>query len=506
MKKTFLTALFASALAVCGAKGDILISGSATINYDQTAWNALASGLKAGQPVLTLSAFFDQAGAAALNSDQVLTNRQTSPSYTNEIYALNGSTVTNLSGRTTQPTTFSFTPGNLAGATGSIGLGGVARFAVSPAAGGGALLFGDYTLQYDASRIASGGSGWYLQGNIPPAGAVFDLLDALVGLTNDILSITGELGVSPEVAYALYNTPMDALAVVGSFNFSAQTAATVLSGSATINYDKNAWDGLAAGIGAPLPVLTLSAFFDQAQADALTYNQTLVTVQPNPSYTNEIYALNGPVVTNLVGRSTQPTTFAYSRGNLTNQTGSIGLGGIAQFTVSAGAGGGVLLFGDYTLLFDSSHATNGGSGWYLQDNVPPGAPVFELIHVSVQENSAFFAISGDLGLNAEIANLFFETPSDTLAVVGTFTFTGYTVPFSAPVIQPLAPADGGLILRATNGLPGGGYTLLTTTNLALPVSAWTSIASGAFDNSGASSNTIPESATGAASFYLLRQP
>jgi len=502
--KTICFAILAASFVGFAAQADILTSGSATINFDPSAWGALASGY-GPTPVLTLSAFFAQADANALDYDQVLTSVQASPSYTGEIYAMNGATVTNLPGRTTQPTTFAFTPGDVTGATGSIGLGGIARFAVYGGAYG-SLLYGDYTLQFDASRIALGGSGWYLEGNIPPAGAMFDLLNVTVVATNNTLTIAGDLGVSYEVAYFLYDTPSDALAIVGTLSFTGRTAATVLAGKATINYDQSAWNALASGIGAPQPVLTLSAFFNQAQANALTYDQILSTTQPVPPYTNEIYVMNGPTVTNLAGRTTQPTTFSYERGNLTNQTGSIGLGGVAQFTVSPAAGGGVLLYGDYTLQYDSSRIALGGSGWYLEDNIAPAAAAFDLINVTVVETRTAFTISGDLGVSFEVAYFLYDTPGDWLANVGTFVFSGYTVPFTTPVISQLTAAGGNLVLQSTSGLAGSGFSLLSTTNLALPISAWTTSATGSFDGNGIGSNSIPIHPAEPARFFQLQQP
>jgi len=222
MKKTLLITILASVCGVVSAQDDTLVNGSATINFNQSAWELLASGY-GPTPVLTLDAFFDQADASALTESQLLSDPNPGggpASYTGETYAMNGASVVNQSGQYNQPTTFSFTPGDLTDATGSIGLGGVARFAVY---GGsyGYLLFGDYTLQYSSSRLALGGSGWYLEGNVPPAAAAFDLLNVNIDETADSLTISGDLGVSYEVANYLFDTPSDTLADVGNFSFTA---------------------------------------------------------------------------------------------------------------------------------------------------------------------------------------------------------------------------------------------------------------------------------------------
>jgi hypothetical protein len=83
------------------------------------------------------------------------------------------------------------------------------------------LLYGDYTLQYDPTRIGGiyKGTGWYLKGNIPPTAAAFDILNVNVTETPTTLTISGDLGVSYEVANFLYGTPTDQGADVGTFSF-----------------------------------------------------------------------------------------------------------------------------------------------------------------------------------------------------------------------------------------------------------------------------------------------
>jgi hypothetical protein len=214
-----------SLLFKASASAALLLSGSATIDYDKTAWNGLASGFGAGPNILTLDRYFTQADANALTGAQLLSAAaQPSPSYTGQIYAMNGTSVSNLAGRNTQATNFNFTLGNPQAETGAIGLGGVARFAVSPLIGGGDIEYGDFTLQYSAARLGLGGSGWYLKNNIAPAGAAFDILNVSVVETPTTLSISGDLGVSYEVANFLYGTPSDQGVDVGNFSFTGAIA------------------------------------------------------------------------------------------------------------------------------------------------------------------------------------------------------------------------------------------------------------------------------------------
>jgi len=216
-------------------------------------------------------------------------------------------------------------------------------------------------------------------------------------------------------------------------------ADTVVSGSATIDYDQAAWESLASGYG-PTPVLTLSAFFDQAQVDARTTSQLLSDPAPATNYLGEVYAMYGSTVTNLLGQYAQATTFAFTPGNLTNHTGVIGLGGATRFAVYGGAFGS-LLYGDFTLQYSTNRFAYGGSGWYLEGNIPPAAAAFDLMNVNISESPGSFTISGDLGVSWEVANLLYSTPSDTLKDVGDFTFTGLT---AVPEPSSIVLVTGGL--------------------------------------------------------------
>lgn len=64
-------------------------------------------------------------------------------------------------------------------------------------------------------------------------------------------------------------------------------------------------------------------------------------------------------------------------------------------------------------------------------------------------------------------------------------------------------SNGNLVVTGS-GTPGASYTLLSSTNLSLPLAQWTTNSSGTFDNNGSISNAIPLSQTNR--FFLLRQP
>ena len=73
------------------------------------------------------------------------------------------------------------------------------------------------------------------------------------------------------------------------------------------------------------------------------------------------------------------------------------------------------------------------------------------------------------------------------------------------LIKSVSLSGGNLIVQGTNGSAGGGYTILTSTNVALPLSSWTTNATGIFTAGGGFSNAIPVSTSGQR-FFDIRQP
>ncbi len=211
----------AAGASLSSARGATLVTGSAVIDFDSTSWSSLAGGAAVpGFEALVLDEVFDQAEATARTAAQILSDEvEASPSYTGHVFAMNGTTVTNLAGRTAQPTTFGFDPGALTGHTGAIGLGGVTRWAINPALGGGSVVAGDFTLAYDATRSLVGGSGWAITNNILPASVVFDLSNVTTSASGGTLTISGDLSLSYEVANFLLSTPANQGLDMGDFTF-----------------------------------------------------------------------------------------------------------------------------------------------------------------------------------------------------------------------------------------------------------------------------------------------
>ena len=280
-------------------------------------------------------------------------------------------------------------------------------------------------------------------------------------------------------------------------------AASLSTGTAVMDFDRTAWNTLAAEIGLPTPVLTLDSFFDAEGSAARNYSQILRDPSTNAIYTGQIYRMNGATVTNLEGRTSQPTTFSFTPGNPSQHSGAIGLAGIARFAVS---GGGSLLYGDYTLQFDTARVARGGTGWYLKGNIPPVAPVFDLLQVTIEENATTLRLTGDLAVTFELANFLYSTPADALRVVGNFEFTGAVAGIVAPPVLREVRLVGGSLILLGAGSPGASYILETATNLELPVFSWSPAVSGTFDGFGNSSNSLPILPADSVRWFRLQQP
>ncbi len=80
---------------------------------------------------------------------------------------------------------------------------------------------------------------------------------------------------------------------------------------------------------------------------------------------------------------------------------------------------------------------------------------------------------------------------------------GSAIP-SSPRITGISLSGMSLSLSATNGSPDGSWTLLQSTNLALPLSQWQTNTAGNFDGSGDLSTNLPNTVTNLQEFYILR--
>jgi autotransporter-associated beta strand protein len=101
--------------------------------------------------------------------------------------------------------------------------------------------------------------------------------------------------------------------------------------------------------------------------------------------------------------------------------------------------------------------------------------------------------------------------SVTLLPGGSATFnpaTGELTITAVPVFSFNPPVVSGtnLVLTGSGGTPGGSYALLTATNVATPLAAWTTNFTGVLNSSGGFSNSIPVNHVEPARFFRVRMP
>jgi autotransporter-associated beta strand protein len=91
-----------------------------------------------------------------------------------------------------------------------------------------------------------------------------------------------------------------------------------------------------------------------------------------------------------------------------------------------------------------------------------------------------------------------------LAVNGTIGVVTAVKP--TPHVVGVSIVSGSLVFSGTNGLAYGAYAILSTTNLATPLTNWTQVGSGYFDGNGNCGATNAINPGEPARYYLLSQP
>ncbi len=184
----------------------------------------------------------------------------------------------------------------------------------------------------------------------------------------------------------------------------------------------------------------------------------------------------------------------------------------------------------------------------VETNLPPVAPTYTYLVYS--NNSVTFDMSKILlaagNPNNQILTITWDAATTNEAYLGLPSLGqpvagGSTVTFTAPsgylgydafnyyiadtvggqttgmilidVIVPVLPTKvqsslvgNNFVFHATGGAPGGGFVIVNSTDITTPVSTWTPVASGSFDNTGACSVSIPVSLTNAAQYFALELP
>ena len=78
---------------------------------------------------------------------------------------------------------------------------------------------------------------------------------------------------------------------------------------------------------------------------------------------------------------------------------------------------------------------------------------------------------------------------------------------SQPAISSVhTDGSGNLIISGTNGTASGTYSVLTSTNVAAPLSTWVTNMTGTFSGNNGFTNTIPINSNTRQSFFIIKQP
>jgi len=149
-------------------------------------------------------------------------------------------------------------------------------------------------------------------------------------------------------------------------------------------------------------------------------------------------------------------------------SGSINYGGTLNLVNISGS---ALAAGNSFQVFQSGTGTYNGS--YSSDNIVPTTPGTGLEWDLSKLNS------GIIGVKAA---------GPTGPILGTPTIS-----------------NGKLIFSGTGGTPNGGYDVLSTTNLTLPLNEWTQVGTGTFSNTGTFSVTNTLVPGVSQSFYTIIQ-
>ncbi len=200
---------------------------------------------------------------------------------------------------------------------------------------------------------------------------------------------------------------------------------------------------------------------------------------------------NGTISGSLTVNAAGNLAPGLSVGTLT-VNGAMSLAGSVQAEVSVS---GSITNNDLVIV--GGNATYGGTLTIVNGGPDPLAVgmVFKLFNVAGTKagNFASITVTPDLGLSGTFD-----------PVTGEVTLTAGAAP--NPVINSVSLSGGNLVLQGTNGAAAGSYSVLTTTNVALPLAAWVTNTTGTFTASGTFSNAIPVNPGEPQRFYLLKQP
>jgi len=149
---------------------------------------------------------------------------------------------------------------------------------------------------------------------------------------------------------------------------------------------------------------------------------------------------------------------------------------------------GELVLGGSSIIINNAGSKPLGGGTYSLVQVAPGG--------AISLGNPAVTIGG-AGLGASCtASLSVSGGSLNLVVVSTAP--------PVPVVNSVTHSGNNLVFSGTNGQAGGDYYVLTSTNLALPLSKWTNVATNAFSATGTFS--VTNAVSGSPSYFIIATP
>lgn len=145
-------------------------------------------------------------------------------------------------------------------------------------------------------------------------------------------------------------------------------------------------------------------------------------------------------------------------------------------------------------------AGQNGSNWYIAVFNYTGSSTNDTINLSSVGLPSGPYVAKDLwsGATSLVTNSFKVSLNEKQARL-------FSLSASQPVIGSLALVAGNLVLAGSNGVAGGTCYVLTSTNLATPISEWSPISTNNFDMNGNFNITSPIDPSVSQSFYMLKR-
>jgi sulfatase modifying factor 1 len=206
------------------------------------------------------------------------------------------------------------------------------------------------------------------------------------------------------------------------------SATSVTGGRMVVDFDAAALASMNFGSDPDVPAMYVEEFFGgQADAtrtrDQILYDEIVPGNGAIPA-TGLVFEFNGPTVTNLTRRYSQPTVFSFQPQDLTGTaSGGIGMRGVMRMR---GDFEGLLLIGDLLLRYDPARKDPDGlrSGWVLWNYLDYfKVPVFDTRNVSTTVKPGRLTLTGTVTISEQFANAFLYGEQNK--PVGTFTLTAH---------------------------------------------------------------------------------